>query len=156
MRFVFQFAFLNLQLQGISTSTSPMTYYWKVNLTSYLPWVPLSTWCNCTRPNLPGLLLHIHIKRFSGCLTRIHLKFWRMRTDERVRSVCLVGVLPISTHDIDLMMNAQYSGLDFKHKACFNRPYLHACTNFLNVKQTENLCTASDQILKVGMAWEWG
>jgi len=59
-----------------------------------------------------------------------------MRTDERVRSMCLhhlcVGDLPVSTHIIDLMMNAQYSGLDFKYKACFNRPYLHACANFLN------------------------
>jgi len=31
-----------------------------------------------------------------------------------------VGVLPVSTHNIDLMMNTQYSGLDFKYKACFN------------------------------------
>jgi len=69
-----------------------------------------------------------NLQRFSGCLTRIHLEFWRMRTDERVHSMCLhhlhVGVLPIDTHDIDLMMNTQYSGLDFKYKACFNRPYL--------------------------------
>jgi len=58
---------------------------------------------------------------FSGYLTRIHLKFWRMRTDKRVRGMCLhhlhVGVLPVSTHDIDLMMNTHYSGLDFKYKA---------------------------------------
>ena len=70
-------------------------------------------------------------------------KFWHMRIDTRVRSMCLhhlhVGVLPVSMHDIYLMMNTQYSGSDLKYKACFNGPYLHACTNFL-VKQPENLC----------------
>ena len=62
-------------------------------------------------------------------------KIMALRTDERVRSMCLhhlhVGILPVSTHNIDLMMNTQYSGLDFKYKACFNRPYLHACASFL-------------------------
>jgi len=67
--------------------------------------------------------------------------------DERVRSMCLhhlhVGVLPVSTHDIDLMMNTQYSGLDF---AYFNRPYLHACANFLNVSWSSNLKTSVARI----------
>ena len=31
-----------------------------------------------------------------------------------------VVVPPVSMHNIDLMMNRQYSGLDFKYKACFN------------------------------------
>jgi len=69
-----------------------------------------------------------------------------MRTDERVRSMCLhhlyVGILPVSMHDIDLMMSTQYSGSDFKYKACFNRPYLHACTNFLNGSWSSNLKTS--------------
>ena len=72
-----------------------------------------------------------------------HLKFWGMRTDERVRSMCLhhlhVGVLPVSTHDIDLVMNTQYSGLDFKYKVCFNRLYLHACANFLSRSWSSHL-----------------
>jgi len=38
----------------------------------------------------------------------------------------------MSTHAIDLMMSTHYSGLDFKYKACFNRPYLHTCANFFN------------------------
>ena len=56
--------------------------------------------------------LQLLLQRFSGCLTRIHLKFWCMHTDERVRSLCLhlhVGFLPVCTHDINLMMNTQYS-----------------------------------------------
>jgi len=54
---------------------------------------------------------------------------------------CLhIGVLPVSMHAIDLMMNTQYSGLDFNYKTCFHRPYLHACANL--VKQPENLFTS--------------
>jgi len=45
-------------------------------------------------------------------------------------------------HDIDLMMNTHYSGLDFKYKACFNRPYLHTCANFLNGSWSSNLKTS--------------
>jgi len=93
------------------------------------------------------LLVHT-LQRFSGCLTRIHLKFWHMHTDAGVcsTSMCLhhlhLGVLPIGTHDINLMMSTQYSGLDFKYKACFNRPYLHTCTNFLNRSWSSNLKTS--------------
>ena len=69
-----------------------------------------------------------------------------MRTDERVLSMCLhrlhVGILPVSTHDIDLMMNTQYSGSDFKYKACFNRPYLHACANIFNGSWSSKLKTS--------------
>jgi len=57
------------------------------------------------------------------------------------------GVLPVSTHDIDLILNTQYSGSDFKYKACFNRPYLQRMRQFLElilVKQPENFCTAVD------------
>jgi len=73
-----------------------------------------------------------------------------MRTDERVRSMCLhhlrVGVLPASTHDFDLMMNTQYPGLDFKFKPAILTPGAHMGSlvtrmrQFLLVKQPENLC----------------
>ena len=78
-----------------------------------------------------GIYSH-DVQRFSGCLTRIHLKFWRMCTDERMHSMYLhhlhVGVLPVGTHDIDLMMNTQYSGLDFKYKklVSIGHTYTHA------------------------------
>jgi len=77
-----------------------------------------------------------------------------MRTDERVRGMCLhhlhVVVLPVSTHDIDLMMNTQYSDSDVEYKACFNRPYLHACANFLNESWSSNLKTSVLQVMKTG------
>ena len=87
------------------------------------------------------------VQRFSGYFDQDPLKFWHMRTDKRVRGMCLhhlhVGVLPVSTHDIDLMMNTQYSGLDFKYKACFNRPY---CANFLKGSWSSNLYKVQSSI----------
>ena len=38
-------------------------------------------------------------------------------------------------------MNTQYPGLDFKYKARFHTPSLHACTNFLNGSWSSNLKT---------------
>jgi len=59
-------------------------------------------------PKIARTVKNAVVQRFSGCLTRIHLKFWCMHIDKRVRSLCLhhshVGVLPVSMHDIDLMV----------------------------------------------------
>ena len=103
--------------------------------------IPQSANCcvnNCTTLTLPFWIGSL-VRRFSGCLTRIHLKFWCMRTDECAQYVPSPFT---STHDIDLMMHTKYSGSDFKYKACFNRPYLHACANFLNGSWSSNLKTS--------------
>jgi len=86
------------------------------------------------------------LQRFSGCMTRIHLRFWRMCTDERVRSLCLhhlhVGFLPVSTHDINLTMNTQYSRLDLSTKlVSVGHTRMRQLLERILVKQPENLCT---------------
>ena len=72
------------------------------------------------------------IQRFSGCLTKIHFKFWCMHTHVRACSMRLhylnVGVLFVSTHTID-QINTQFSGLDFRFvkliSICHTYMYMH-------------------------------
>ena len=102
-----------------------------------------STSCLQMLGNHSDILSHLNrsIQRFFGCLTKINFKFWCMRTDDGVRSVCLhhlhIDILPVNTHAIDLIPS-----LDFKYKACFHRSHLHTCANSLAGSWSSNLKTS--------------